>query len=63
MTKGKKRGRPSKHPYAEMYVGDSVEVFDNVDYMRVYAHSYGRSSGKKFTTKTDYGRMVVKRIE
>ena len=57
------RGRPAKHPYAKMAVGDIVDITGDVHRMQTYAHVYGRSSGKKFATRKVDGILYVKRTE
>ena len=52
----------SKHPYASMGVGDIVSISENTNKMQVYAHTYARSSGKKFMTRTIDGVLHVKRV-
>lgn len=57
------RGRPIKHPFAKMKVGQIVEVQGDPKKMQIYAHSYGNSSGRKFITRTVDGVLYVKRAE
>ena len=59
---GSGRGRPAIHPFAGMQVGEIVTITDNVSKMQVYVHVYGRSSGKKFQTRTRESSLYVKRV-
>lgn len=54
------RGRPAKHPFSTMEVGDILE-FDEPK-MQGYAHTYGQKSGMKFQTRKHDGKVYVKRI-
>ena len=47
------------HPFKSMAVGDSVLVDEKA---RVYAHRYGHSSGKKFTTRKEGDAFRVWRV-
>lgn len=47
------------HPFKDMEVGDSVLVDEKA---RIYAHRYGHSSGKKFTTRKEGGAFRVWRV-
>lgn len=53
-------GRPAKHPFKTMSVGD-VLTFDDRK-MQGYAHTYGQKSGRKFQTRFVEGVVYVKRI-
>lgn len=57
-----KTGAPPKHPFSTMEVGDSVLCDDKK--MQIYSHGYGRSAGKKFTTrKQPCGGVRIWRVE
>jgi len=58
------RGAPPKHPFAVMEVGDEIHIYKNKKYLQAYCHVYGRSSGKKFKTRTNEcsRTLYIKRV-
>lgn len=59
---GHGKGRPPLHPFASMELGQVVEVLEDAERLQPYVHVYGRSSGKKFKTRTIDGVLYVKRV-
>ncbi len=58
-------GRPPKHPFARMDIGDSVWYdSDSALKMQRYSHSLGMRSNpvKKFVTRADAGGVRIWRI-
>lgn len=49
----------SNHPFKNMEVGESVLVNEKA---RVYSHTYGKQSGKKFTTRKEGDAFRVWRV-
>lgn len=57
-----RRGAPAKYPYSKMVVGEVAEIRKGIVKAQIAAHSYGRSNGWKFATRTIDGVLYVKRI-
>lgn len=49
-------------PFSGMKVGDVVTIEDDIPRAQSYAHVYGKQSGKRFSTSTSTGVLMVERL-
>lgn len=53
------RGGTLKYPWAEMEIGDSVLITENIHSARCAAVNYGRYHGKKFSSRKTEGGVRI----